>query len=146
MKTVSIEELKEKLAEIEHMRWSDWQKWLHSKLTMHNGVKGQCKPGLLMSPADYQHWEEQIAADYEELSDSEKASDMEQVDRYWPLIEALIHDIEVQSRIDELTSVMNNLNEWVTYKADNGHGSAVSVAKLYDRIRELEANQHKEEK
>lgn len=104
------EKLREKLAAIEHQRWADWQKWLHGKLVSQTGAPLPYKDGMLMLPSDYQRWEEQIAADYSELSDEEKASDMEQVDRYWPLIEEYIagagaasaHKDVRQSAIDKL--------------------------------------------
>lgn len=89
----AVDELMEKLAAIEHERWADWQRYLHSKLVSQTGAPFPYKDGMLMLPSDYQHWEEQIAADYSELSDAEKASDMEQVDRYWSLIQAHINTI-----------------------------------------------------
>lgn len=77
----SIDELKEKLAAIEHERWSDWQKWMHSVLR---------RSGELTEGVDeiLQRWDKQIATPYSKLSATEKASDMEQVDRYWPLIKS----------------------------------------------------------
>lgn len=87
-KSNSIDDLKEKLAAIEHERWSDWQKWCHK-------VLGENMPSDVFQ--DYVwpilvRWEKQADTPYEKLSDSEKASDMEQVDRYWPLIEAYISE------------------------------------------------------
>ena len=75
--------LREALADIEHQRWADWQRYCHSKMR-------PVTYGHLLSHDDYQHWQRQIKTPYAKLSDAEKASDMEQVDRYWPLIEALI--------------------------------------------------------
>ena len=72
--------LRKQLAAIEHERWSDWQEYLHSKLT-------KTLNGMMMESPDYNHWETQIHTPYEKLSEREQASDMEQIDRYWPLIE-----------------------------------------------------------
>jgi hypothetical protein len=47
--------------------------------------------GSLTLPADLvRQWDGQIERPYNELSDSEKNSDREQVDRYLPLIEAAL--------------------------------------------------------
>lgn len=75
-------ELKEKLAAIEHERWSDWQEWCH-KILWEN------IPSDVMQ--DYvwpilARWDKQAKTAYKDLTDAEKASDMEQVDRYWHLI------------------------------------------------------------
>lgn len=78
-------ELMEKLADIEHQRWADWQKYLHSKLKKHpislNGTHY-----YLLSEDLYKHWKRQIATSYKHLSEAEKDSDREQVMRYWQFI------------------------------------------------------------
>jgi putative protein kinase ArgK-like GTPase of G3E family len=76
-------ELRERLAAIEHERWADWQKWCHEVLR---------KSGELTEGADelLERWDRQIATQYDNLTDTEKQSDREQVDRYWPLLEAYI--------------------------------------------------------
>lgn len=81
-----MSELYEKLAAIEHERWADWQRYLHSKCA-------QVNTGDLIIPASLvEQWERQIATPYANLSEKEKDSDREQVDRYWSLIEALQKD------------------------------------------------------
>jgi len=77
-------ELYEKLAAIEHERWAHWQKYMHSK-----GVKTM-PDGLFFSNEYIEHWERQIKTSYAQLSEKEKDSDREQVDRYWPLIEDIL--------------------------------------------------------
>jgi hypothetical protein len=78
-------ELYEKLAAIEHKRWADWQKYLHSKC---DKVTGRPINQGLLIPADLvKHWERQIRTEYKDLSEAEKQSDRDQVDRYWPLLE-----------------------------------------------------------
>lgn len=72
--------LYEKLAAIEHERWSDWQRYVHSLCTRQDD-------GSLVIPAELvAQWERQIKTDYADLSEAEKDSDREQVDRYWPLV------------------------------------------------------------
>jgi len=65
------------LADIEHQRWADWQKYLHSKC-----IKN--KDGSLTIPAGYvKNLERLIQTPYSKLTDNEKESDIEQVMRYW---------------------------------------------------------------
>lgn len=78
--TEEEKELFEKLADIEHQRWADWQKYLHSKCTL-------MENGHYMLPAvDFKHWEQQIKTAYKDLNEKTKDSDREQVMRYWNLI------------------------------------------------------------
>lgn len=80
MRASMSEDLREKLAAIEHERWADWQRHVH----------GNCRTeadGSLTIPANLvSRWERQIATPYAQLSEPEKQSDRDQVDRYWPLI------------------------------------------------------------
>ena len=73
--------LYEQLAAIEHARWAHWQSYMHSK----------CAPqpdGGLLIPAELvTHWQRMIDTPYDQLTEQEKASDREQVDRYWGLIQ-----------------------------------------------------------
>lgn len=72
--------MREELAAIEHERWSHWQKHMHSK--------GNLRPdGSLLLPADLvARWERQMSTSYAELTESEKQSDRDQVERYLALI------------------------------------------------------------
>ena len=74
------EELRQKLASIEHERWADWQKWCHKVLREQVPYSPELE--LVLT-----RWDKQIETPYSGLSDKEKASDMEQVDRYWHLID-----------------------------------------------------------
>ena len=82
--------LLEKLASIEHERWAHWQEYLHAQCH-------RTEDGSLVIPAELaERWANQIATAYEDLSESEKASDREQVQRYLGIIlEALVpgHDL-----------------------------------------------------
>jgi hypothetical protein len=70
----------EKLAAVEHERWSHWQRYVHSKCLRQ-------PDGSLLLPAEFVvRWEKQIATKYAALDDREKESDREQVRKYLPLI------------------------------------------------------------
>lgn len=75
-----LQQLIEPLAAIEHERWAHWQRYMHSQGTRH-------PDGSITFPAELvSRWETQISTAYENLDDSEKESDREQVQRYLPLI------------------------------------------------------------
>ena len=84
------DELREKLAEIEHQRWADWQAYLHSKLHIRI-TSNSCD--YIMQESDYKHWERQIITPYSELTEKEKDSDREQVDRYFPLLKDFVYQL-----------------------------------------------------
>lgn len=77
-----LDGLIEELASIEHERWAHWQQYLH----------GKCKKqpdGSLAIPRDLvKQWERQMTTPYEQLSEEEKDSDRQQVQRYLPLLKA----------------------------------------------------------
>lgn len=95
------DELIERLADIEHQRWADWQRWCHTILRDNNPSPEQ---GDIL-----ERWDRQIETPYSELSEKEKQSDREQVMRYLPIIEAYyaakIKEAEIRARIDELGGV-----------------------------------------
>ncbi len=81
------DELFEKLANIEHQRWADWQKYVHARLkTYKTKIDSHITYRHYISPTDYNQWERQINTPYSELSEREKDSDRMQVLRYWDLI------------------------------------------------------------
>ena len=71
-------ELMEKLADIEHTRWGDWQSWCH-KILRENCPSEKLEKVL-------ERWDRQIKTNYKDLSEEEKDSDREQVFRYFNLI------------------------------------------------------------
>lgn len=76
----------ERLAAIEHERWASWQRYVHDHCDRQ-------EDGSLVIPAELAtRWEAQIATPYGGLSEQEKQSDREQVNRYLPaIVEALIN-------------------------------------------------------
>jgi len=75
-----MKDLVEDLAAIEHERWSHWQRYLH----------GQCyraADGSLIIPSELvARWTRQAETTYNNLPESEKKADREQVMRYLPLL------------------------------------------------------------
>ena len=81
-----MKDLRQKLAAIEHERWNHWQRYMHSKCQRNDD-------GSLTIPADLvERWERQIATPYDELSAREQQPDLQEVDRYWPLIDHYIRE------------------------------------------------------
>ncbi len=119
-------ELREKLASIEHERWSDWQKWVHERVCYK-----QEDGGLWIPPNHVEHWNKQIETPYAELSDKEKASDMEQVDRYWPLIESYVQEQQKALIIRALEA--GDGETWDSQMA----GTCGFLAKELNRLEEL---------
>ena len=78
MKKYPKNKLFEKLAEIEHERWADWQSWCH-KVLRENCPSPELDKVLA-------RWDKQITTPYKDLTENEKDSDREQVMRYWDLI------------------------------------------------------------
>lgn len=127
-------ELREKLAAIEHRRWADWQRWMHKEV-------GYKVDGALWIPAkDVERWEVQISQSYYELSDREKASDMEQVDRYWPLIEDFVQRQVIEARKDEIGGVQLEYGPYVATTYVTGEAITVEErhATLTAQLSELE--------
>lgn len=74
--------LREKLAEQEHIKWADWQRYFHGKCLRR-------EDGALVVPAGYvAALERLIATPYDELPREQQRADRDEVDRYWPLIMA----------------------------------------------------------
>lgn len=77
---MKLADLIEELAAIEHQRWAHWQRHVHD----------QCErlpDGRLVIPAHLVgRWEKQIETPYDQLSDSEKESDREQVQKALPVL------------------------------------------------------------
>lgn len=77
----------EELADIEHERWSEWQKHLFSKCTKNDD-------GSMTIPKDsVDRWQRQIATKYKDLSEDEKQSDRDQVNKYLPTVKKRIKEL-----------------------------------------------------
>lgn len=72
--------IREALAELEHTRWANWQRYLHSKCVRNSD-------GSLTIPADsVRWWERQIETSYSRLSEQEKDSDRKEADSTMALL------------------------------------------------------------
>lgn len=103
-----MEDIKEQLAAIEHERWADWQQWMHDQARRDYNADGEAIYSYTVD--QIQAWQKQIETEYAELSPCERASDMQQVNRYWPLIEKLIGERIQQRVIVELQAVIDALD------------------------------------
>lgn len=82
-------EVVDRLAAIEHERWSHWQRYVHDRCK-------QLPDGSLVIPAQLaDRWERQIDTPFDKLSEEEKESDREQVREYLPVI---VEALEVSRR------------------------------------------------
>ena len=135
------DELREKLAAIEHQRWADWQRYVHSACRESKGIGGE-PTGELTIPSELaRHWERQIETPYHELSEKEKNSDREQVDRYWQLITADRKRVELEARIDELGSLDLKEPKRTTKKQHLGVNLSV-VDRIAELKQEIESYDH----
>ena len=83
----ALEGIFERLARIEHERWSHWQRYIHSQSIRQ-------ADGSLLIPSDLvERWERQMTTGYADLTDQEKNGDREQVKKYLPLIVKTLTDI-----------------------------------------------------
>ena len=91
-----LDEEMEYFADMEHERWSKWQKYMHSRLFELEDVDNStcCHDHLKILPTElWQRWERQIATPYAELSEAEKESDREQVRPYLNHIKSKLTDL-----------------------------------------------------
>lgn len=73
IKTLHDPELLEMLSAIEHKRWANWQRYVHSKCTRN-------ADGSLTIPKEsVDWWENEINTTYENLNERQKESDREEV-------------------------------------------------------------------
>jgi hypothetical protein len=83
-KALQQQSLIEALADIEHERWSHWQRYMHAQCRRNDD-------GSLTIPADLvARWTKQMSTPYSGMSETEKESDREQVCRYLPIIGAAL--------------------------------------------------------
>lgn len=134
--TTKLDDLKEKLASIEHERWSDWQKWCHEVLRESMPDHWTELNNVL------ERWDKQIATSYKDLSEREKQSDRDQVDRYWSLILAWSESEKkravLEARIDEIGGVQLEHGNYTSTTYVNGE--ALTVKDRYNQLKTELAN------
>lgn len=88
-----LDTLVEQLADIEHQRWADWQRYCNKVLRARATDERTLEERL-------QYWDKQINTPYSMLSEREKEEDRKQVRRYLPIVESLI-TLEVEKSYDK---------------------------------------------
>ncbi len=78
--------LRDNLADIQHKIWSHWMIYMFDQCV-------SCSNGdLLILTQDVERWRRQSKTEYQNLTDKEKKSDLDQVDKFWHLIDEIIND------------------------------------------------------
>lgn len=80
-------------ADLEHARWSGWQKHFFGKCAIETDEK---QAYMALSLEDYERWNRQIETPYAQLSEAEKESDRREVRSYLPLIKSLLSQKEAE--------------------------------------------------
>ena len=74
------DELKSELAAVQHEIWAHWMQYLFS-------ICIEEDDGCYIIPSIFaDRWKRQIATHYDHMSPKEQASDLEQVDRFMPIL------------------------------------------------------------
>lgn len=129
----SYKELVEKLAAIEHERWADWQRWVHDQ----GRLIGDSPMDMVIPEAMWKRWQRQIDTPYDKLSEREKQSDREQVQRYLPLLHSLLisklpekSEVKYKKWIDGMSDKPSSYkNNAVEYATVQGRNSAIDDMK-----------------
>ncbi len=111
-------------ADIEHERWSHWQKYMHSKI-LPSANDEIMEIGTVL----IERWNRQINTPYSELSESEKESDRKEVRKYLPLIRHLIQS-ERESQKQEWIKKIEKIDT-----SGGGNGRRV-LAHILEMIKE----------
>ena len=89
MKEVMLACLRENLADWQHRIWSHWMKYMFTQCAIEKDASGNVVSCFI--PADkVERWMRQANTDYNDLSEAEKDSDREQVDKFFHLLEERI--------------------------------------------------------
>ena len=105
----NIDKIIEELAELEHKRWSSWQRYCHDMI-LKNG-------GKITSPYPFEQWERQIKTPYSELSEKEKESDRKEARNTLKIIKKYITQIRqetIRECIDSIKEFNYNLEDLTT--------------------------------
>lgn len=87
---------REKLAELAHVQWSGWMRWMLPKIT--HGERN----------AWVERWTRQMSTDYVKLSEAERDSDRREADRVLDLIEPMVR-LEVDAARDAAYAERNQI-------------------------------------
>ena len=131
-----------------------WQNYLHSQCGVHESSEGIKTGALIIHRQDVEHWEHQIKTPYSDLTEKEKESDRDQVDKFWPLIQERIQSLEAEVEADNRilaikdTTIKDLEAELGKLKIErsaskiwtNFHNSGVSNVNYREQIAGLEAD------
>ena len=101
----------EKLAEIEHTRWADWQRWVHTKFIEYKDVKNP-KEVVCLEREWVNRWDNQIQTNYKDLSEKERDSDRKQVKRYLPIIQNLLDKQREDTKEKIEKKLLKKIDKW----------------------------------
>jgi len=119
----------EEMAALEHIRWSKWQKYLHSVCTRNDD-------GSLIIPSDkIKRWERQIATPYEELSEAEKESDRIEARKTLKIVQVEIAQAKLEV-VEEIRKVLNAKPQYISSSVDD----AERLHYLKNKLTELKSN------
>ena len=126
----NIEKIIEELAELEHKRWSSWQRYCHDMI-LKNG-------GKITSPYPFEQWERQIKTPYSELSEKEKESDRKEARNTLKIIKKYI----TQVRQETIQECIEKINKF-PIKEETKFGLTLNIG-VYDgyflAIKEIKSN------
>jgi hypothetical protein len=91
----SLAHLLEQLAALEHERWAHWQRYVHD-----HGQR-QADGSVILPARLVERWERQINTPYNDLAESEKDSDRDQVRKYFPILERWLQQNSGEKPADE---------------------------------------------
>ena len=81
-----IQKYIEDLSDYEHESWADWQSYLFSRCT-------ENADGSMTIPKELvERWQRQIATPYNQLSETEKQSDRDQIEKAKPILVKMVED------------------------------------------------------
>ena len=110
-----MDELRERLAALEHERWAHWMRYYKAR-------RGQ--QGIVQLSIDWERWTRQMNAPYADLSEKEKDSDREWADKALAILKEYLEgkvnitisgqgsEIGLLARIVELERVIRMVPEW----------------------------------
>jgi len=109
-----VERFVEEGANIEHDRWSRWQKYMFSK-----GVVGP--DGEFHLPEEFvDRWFRQIDTKYADLSEPEKESDRKETRNYLPLIQDIIKEEKEKTKAELLSKIEEEVDNIDVVDNPNG--------------------------
>lgn len=107
-------ELIEKLAELEHIQWSHWERYRSKKVKELDTENEICVDKLM---EQLSNWERLRETEYKHLNEKEKESDREWARRVCLIITQWFWELENKRNISEDTkNITIPLKEWIKYR------------------------------